>query len=105
MMLLAAEKGLTAPAIAAIGRDDEQTVRRWMKRYMAEGIEGLKEAPKSGHPGKVTAAYEEKLVAAATPPPGFTLLDVDAATLGRLYGRGSGHSGGCGDGALTACQA
>ena len=32
MMLLAAEKGLTAPAIAAIVGDDEQTVRRWMKR-------------------------------------------------------------------------
>ena len=42
MMLLAAERGLTAPAIAAIVRDDEQTVRRWMKRYMAEGIEGLR---------------------------------------------------------------
>ncbi len=42
MRRLAAEKGLTAPAIAAIVRDDEQTVRRWMKRYMAEGIEGLK---------------------------------------------------------------
>jgi transcriptional accessory protein Tex/SPT6 len=32
MMLWAAEKGLTAPAIAGIVRDDEQTVRRWMKR-------------------------------------------------------------------------
>ena len=30
MMLLAAERGLSAPAIAAIVQDDEQTVRRWM---------------------------------------------------------------------------
>src|SRR5512143_1004225 len=64
MMLLAAEKGLSAPAIAAIERDDEQTVRRWMKRYMAEGIEGLKDAPKSGNPGKVTAVYEDRLLSA-----------------------------------------
>jgi transposase len=64
MMLLAAEKGMTAPAIAAIVRDDEQTVRRWMKRYIAEGIEGLKDAPKSGNPGKVSAVYEEQLLSA-----------------------------------------
>jgi transposase len=57
MMLLPAEKGLTAPAIAAIVRDAEQTMRRWMKRYMAEGIAGMKDAPKSGNPGKVTVAY------------------------------------------------
>src|SRR5260221_3945996 len=62
MMLLAAEKGLSAPAIAAIVRDDEQTVRRWMKRYMAEGLQGLKDAPKPGNPGKVTAAYQEQLL-------------------------------------------
>lgn len=64
MLLLAAEKGLTAPAIGAIVREDEQTVRRWMKRYLAEGVEGLKDAPKSGNPGKVTPIYEEKLVSA-----------------------------------------
>ena len=52
MMLLAAERGLTAPAIAAIIRDVEQTVRRWMKRYRAEGIEGLKDHRNRGIRGK-----------------------------------------------------
>jgi transposase len=84
MMLLAAEKGLTAPAIAAIVRDDEQTVRRWMKRYMVEGIEGLKDAPKSGHPGKVTAEYEEKLVAAVRRRPRSLDLPFSMWTLQRL---------------------
>src|SRR4030042_1421284 len=64
MMLLAAEKGLTAPAIAAIVRDDEQTARRWMKRYRAEGVDGLKDAPKSGNPGKGTPPDAERLVRA-----------------------------------------
>jgi DNA-binding NarL/FixJ family response regulator len=32
MILLAAEKGLAAPAIGEIVRESEETVRRWMKR-------------------------------------------------------------------------
>jgi transposase len=84
MMLLAAEKGLTAPAIAAIVRDDEQTVRRWMRRYMAEGIEGLKDAPKSGNPGKVNAAYEERLLSVVRRRPRSLDLPFSLWTLQRL---------------------
>lgn len=84
MMLLAAEKGLSAPAIAAIVRDDEQTVRRWLKRYMAEGIEGLKDAPKSGNPGKVTGAYEEQLLSAVRRRPRSLDLPFSLWTLQRL---------------------
>lgn len=62
MILLAAEKGMKAPEIASVVRKDEQTVRRWMKRYLAEGIEGLKDVPRPGAPGKVTEAYVEKLL-------------------------------------------
>ncbi len=64
MVLLAAEQGLAAPAIAAIVREDEATVRRWLKRYRAEGIEGLKDRPMPGSPGKVTPEYQERLLAA-----------------------------------------
>lgn len=84
MMLLAAENGLSAPAIAAIVRDDEQTVRRWMKRYMAEGLEGLKDAPKPGNPGKVTAAYEEHLLSAVRRRPRSLELPFSTWTLQRL---------------------
>lgn len=38
MVLLAAEQRLTAVEIAAIVRESEETVRRWLKRYRAEGI-------------------------------------------------------------------
>src|SRR5215217_4496642 len=41
IVLLAGEQRLTAPAIARIVREDEQTVRRWLKRWLAEGIAGL----------------------------------------------------------------
>ena len=48
MVLLAGEQRLTAPAIAAIVREDDQTVRNWLKRWLAEGIEGLKDRPMPG---------------------------------------------------------
>jgi transposase len=64
IVLLAGEQRLAAPAIARIVREDEQTVRRWLKRYLAEGIEGLEDRPTPGAPGKVTPAYREQLLAA-----------------------------------------
>jgi transposase len=64
MVLLAGEQRMTAPAIAAIVREDDQTVRNWLKRYLAEGIEGLKDRPMPGAPPKITPTYEEQLLAA-----------------------------------------
>ena len=43
MILLLAEKQSVVHEIAEIVRNNEQTVRRWMKHYMAEGIEGLQD--------------------------------------------------------------
>jgi transposase len=60
MILLAAERGLVAAEIAAIVRQSEETVRRWLVRYQAEGITGLSDAPRPGAPPKVTAAYRER---------------------------------------------
>ena len=51
MILLATEQKLTAPQIGKIVRKDDQTVRRWIKRYNAEGINGLFDAPRPGTPG------------------------------------------------------
>jgi len=62
MILLAAERGLVAAEIAAIVRQSEETVRRWLVRYQAEGITGLSDAPRPGAPPKVTAAYRERLL-------------------------------------------
>ena len=62
IVLLAAEQRLTAPAIAAIVREDDQTVRNWLKRWLAEGIEGLKDRPMPGAPPKITKGYAEQLL-------------------------------------------
>ena len=62
MMLLGAEDKMIAPQIAKIVRQDEQTVRRWIKRFNAEGISGLSDAPKSGAPRRVTESYRQRLL-------------------------------------------
>jgi transposase len=62
MVLLAGEQRMTAPAIAKIVRETDQTVRNWLKRYLAEGAEGLKDRPMPGGPCKVTKGYEEQLL-------------------------------------------
>jgi transposase len=84
MVLLAGEQRLAAPAIAAIVREDEETVRRWLKRYLAEGIEGLKDRPIPGAPGKVTPAYQEQLLAAVRRRPRSLWQPYSLWTLRRL---------------------
>lgn len=64
MVLLAVEEHLVAADIAKIVRTDEETVRRWLKRYEAEGLSGLSDAPRPGARPKVTAEYDEELVQA-----------------------------------------
>jgi transposase len=62
MVLLAAERRMTAAEIAGIVRASEETVRRWLKRYLHEGVEGLRDAPRPGSPRKVPAEYRKRLV-------------------------------------------
>ncbi len=64
IVLLAGEQRMTAPAIAAIVREVSQTVRNWLKRWMRDRIEGLKDRPMPGPPPKITEAYQEQLLAA-----------------------------------------
>jgi transposase len=64
MVLLAEEQHLTVGAIAAIVRESEGTVRCWLKRYVAEGIEGLHSVVGGGAPAKVTQAYQDQLLQA-----------------------------------------
>jgi len=61
IILLAAEHHLVAPQIAVIVRKDEQTVRRWLKRYLVEGIDALADAPRPGATANVTPAYRDRL--------------------------------------------
>lgn len=63
MLLLAIEQHLSAASIAVIVREDDETVRRWLKRWMEKGIEGLWDRDGGGAPAKMTKAYEEGLLA------------------------------------------
>jgi hypothetical protein len=50
MILLSAEGHLIAAEIATIVRQHEETGRRWLVRYAAEGTAGLADAARSGTP-------------------------------------------------------
>ncbi|MDP9481221.1 MAG: helix-turn-helix domain-containing protein [Actinomycetota bacterium] len=84
MVLLAAEQRLTAAQIAEIVRGSEETVRRWLKRYLAEEVEGLRDVPRPGSPRKVTAEYRELLVHAVRRRPRSLGLPFSLWTLRRL---------------------
>ena len=64
MILLAAEQSMTAPQIAIIVRKNEQTVRRWIKRFNSESVKGLFDQPQTGAPRKVTDSYKQQLLQA-----------------------------------------
>jgi len=60
-MVLLSSRGYTVGQIAAVFEVDEATVRDWLCRYKATGVEGLKDRPRSGRPRKVDAAAREEL--------------------------------------------
>jgi transposase len=71
-------------AIAQIVQESDQTVRNWLKRYQAEGIEGLKDAPIPGAPRKVTPEYVQQLVEVVRLRPRSLGLPFSVWTLARL---------------------
>jgi transposase len=84
MILLAAEQGLKVAQIARIVRESEATVLRWLKRYRAEGLEGLQDAPRPGRPSPMTEAYTATLLAAVRRRPRGLGLPFSLWTLQRL---------------------
>ena len=84
MVLLTAEQQRKAPEIATIVRESEVTVQRWLKRYLAEGVERLKDAPRSGRTATVTALYRTELLAAVRRRPRSLDLPYSLWTLQRL---------------------
>jgi len=84
MVLLSAERELKVADIASIVRESDDTVARWLKRYRAEGLEGLKDAPRAGRPSEITEAYRSKLLAAVRRRPRSLDLPYSLWTLQRL---------------------
>jgi transposase len=84
MVLLAAEQGFSAPAIAVIVRESADTVGRWLKRYVAEGVQGLLDLPHAGRPSVITEAYRATLLGAVRRRPRSLALPFSLWTLQRL---------------------
>ena len=59
-------------------------MQRWLKRYQAEGISGLQDAPKSGRTSKVSAAYRQQLLSSVRQRPRSLGLEFSLWTLARL---------------------
>jgi len=84
LVLLAAEKRLVAAEIGEIVRLSEESVRRWLKRYLAEGIEGLHDQPRPGAAAVVTEEYRAQMVAAVRRRPRSLDLPFSLWTCQRL---------------------
>jgi transposase len=68
-MILWSNEGLSPPAIAERVRFSRQTAVRYIKRYEAEGLDGLFTKPRSGRPRRVTREYETRLLTAVEQEP------------------------------------
>jgi transposase len=60
-MILLSSRGYTVPQIAAIFECDEATVRSWIERFEAGGVEGLRDGPRGGRPRKADAVAREAI--------------------------------------------
>src|SRR5262249_59750939 len=60
-MVLLSHQGYSPQEIAAITRQSDETVRRWLHRFRRHGCPGLREEPRSGRPPKITPAVEQLL--------------------------------------------
>jgi len=84
MVLLSAEKKLKADEIADIVRESSVTVLRWLHRYLAEGIQGLMDAPRSGRSSILTDEFRKRLLEVVRRRPRSLELEYSMWTLQRL---------------------
>lgn len=77
-MLMHAMQGETGAAIAERLGCTDRVVRKWVRRYNEEGLEGLKDLPRSGRPRHLDQAKDEdvrtRLDAGAQPGDGVCTL-------------------------------
>ena len=84
MVLLSAEKKLKVDEIADIVRESSVTVLRWLHRYIAEGIQGLLDAPRAGRSSVLTTEFRKRLLEVVRRRPRSLELEFSMWTLQRL---------------------
>lgn len=62
-MVADAQSGETCAKIAGRMAESPRTIRRWIRRYNAEGIEGLADRPRPGQPTKLPREQEQAFCA------------------------------------------
>lgn len=88
MVLLSCQR-MKISAIAELMDTTPEIVSQWIRRYEAEGVDGLCDRARSGRPAKANGAYEARLVELVAVHPG----DIDSQcpwsvwTVGRLAAR------------------
>jgi len=83
-ILWLSRQGRRVPAIAKELGIGQNTVRLWLKRFNAEGLEGLKDEPRSGRPATYTAEQVGEVVATSLGNPKSLGLPFGSWTLDRL---------------------
>ncbi len=79
-----AAQGLAAPAIAQDLGVNAQTVRKWLKRFNATGLEGLADQPRGGRPATYTPEQVAEVIATALTDPQTLGQPFASWTLDRL---------------------
>ena len=79
-----AAHGWRAPAIATAVGVSAPVARRWLERFNAQGLAGLRDAPRSGRPATYPPAVVGELVAASLTDPQELGLPFGSWTLDRL---------------------
>lgn len=59
--VLLVAKGMSCPAVADLLGDPERTIRYWVQRYVADGLQGLIENERSGRPSRLDPKHMEKI--------------------------------------------
>src|SRR5215211_562421 len=59
--VLLSSRGYSVPQVAASFDCDEATVRTWLTRFEADGVDGLRDRPRSGRPPKADAGAREAI--------------------------------------------
>ena len=79
-----AHRGVQVSTIASMLGVCEATVRTWVRRFNAEGLAGLADAPRAGRPATYTAEEVGELIAASVTDPQALGLPFASWTLDRL---------------------
>jgi transposase len=60
--VLLSDQGKSPPQIADLFGYSAASVRQWLERYLAQGVQGLYDEPRSGRPPQVTSEVQETVV-------------------------------------------